>query len=233
MELLLSEELLLAAFVPEKGRASAHSGGALDFGLAGGVVMELVLREAVQLDGKKLVAVDHRPQRDDVLDSALVRIRSSHRPRDPRHWVAQLGRAHLKDQLLQRLIARGVLGAQEQRVLGLFRTTRYDLLDPAPRAEVLGRLERALLGEIELDARLTSLVALVSACGLVDRIVTGDRRREARARASAIASGDIGGEAVSSAIRAAQGATTAAITAAVMAAAATDGGGGHGGHGGH
>ncbi len=231
MELLVSEELLLVAFVPEKGRASAHPSGALDFGLAGGVVMELVLREAVRLEGKKLVASDHRPQGDDVLDSALLRIRSSHRPRDPKHWVVQLGRAHLKHQLLHRLVERGTLGAQEQRVLGLFRTTRHELLDAAPRAEVLGRVERALLGEGDLDARTASLVALVSACGLVDRVVAGDRRREARQRATAIATGDVGGRAVSSAIRAAQDATTAAITAAVLAASTTDGGGGaRGGH---
>jgi hypothetical protein len=227
---LLSEELLLVAFMPEKGRASAHPGGALDFGLAGGVVMDLVLREAVRLEGKKLVAADPRPQGDDVLDNAVVRIRSSQRPRDPKHWVVQLGRARLKDQLLHRLVGRAVLGEREERVLGLFRTTRHELLDPAPRAALLERVERALLGEGDLDARLASLVSLVSACGLVDRLVAVDRRRDARQRARAIAAGDVGGQAVSSAIRAAQDATTAAV----MAAAATDGGGGgHGGHGGH
>lgn len=230
MELSLAEQLLLIAFDPEQGRTSHRADPALGFGLGGAVAMDLVLRDAASLQNGKLEAGS--PTGDPILDDALDRIRAERRPRDLKHWVKALtGRSvRLRSRLLQRLVEKGVLTARRERVLGLFEVERHTLADPAPRADLVGNVRQALLSDAAAEPRTASLIALMSSCGLVDRVVPKEERSAARARAKAIASGDLGSRAVSSAVADVQAAVMAGVTAAIVSASVTSSSsaGGHG-----
>jgi hypothetical protein len=230
MELSLPEQLLLVAFDPKRGRPDPRVGLALGFGLAGAVAMDLVLRDAASLQDGKLVAGS--PTGDPILDDALDRIRSERRPRDLKHWVKALtGRSvRLRGRLLQRLVERGVLAPRTERVLGLFRVERHTLADPTPQAKLMEDVRQALVGDAAPEPRTASLIALMSSCGLVDRVVSKEERSAGRSRAKAIASGDLGSRAVSSAVADVQAAVMAGVTAAIVSASVTSGSstGGHG-----
>src|SRR5438309_6248767 len=229
MELSLPEQLLLIAFDPERGRPGRQGDMALGFGLAGAVAMDLVLHDAARLENGKLEAGSSTG--DPILDDALNRIRAERRPRDLKHWVKALtGRSvRLRGRLLQRLVERGVLTARTERILGVFEVERQSLANPALRADLVENVRQALLGDAALQARTASLIALMSSCGLVDRVVPQEERPAARARAKAIASGDLGSRAVSSAVADVQAAVMAGVTAAIVSASVTSSStGGHG-----
>jgi len=218
MSVTLPEELVLVAVDAERRSACPAGSTALSYGLAGAVVTELLLRGAVQVTERGLLAVAGRPTGDELLDDVLLGIRAS-RPRPVTSWVRALaGRsASLHARLARRLLRAGVLREERRRVLGVLPVRRFAVADQAVLAGLHGRLRAALLGHGTVDSRTASLIGLVAACGLVDGLVTRDERRTARGRAATIAGEELVGVAVSAAIRDAQVAVAAGATAAAVA----------------
>jgi hypothetical protein len=226
VELSLAEQLLLIAFEPERGRPPDRAEPSLGLSLAGAVAMDLVLRDAASLEDGKLAA--RSSTGDPILDDALARIRSERRPRDLKHWVKTLS-AGLRSRLLQRLVEKGVLTSRRERILGLIPVERHTLVNPAPRAELVDDVRRALLSDAPAEPRMASLIALMTSCRLVDRVVDKEERAAARKKARAIASGDPGNRAVSGAMAEVQAAVMAGVTAAIVASSvSSSSSGGHG-----
>jgi hypothetical protein len=228
VELSLADELALVAYDPGKRRLSGGSDPRLNYSLAGAVVVELVLRGAATLDGGGLEALDDTG--DNLLDSALARIRSSRRRRDLKHWVRALPNRsfRMRERLLQRLVDAGILEPRSERVLGLFSVWRYRLVGEGRRNELLGAVGRALRADSAPDDRMAALIGLLSTAGLVDRVVAKGERAAARSRAKAIGRNQAGSKVVSSAVADAQAAVMAGVTAAVVSAATVDGSAAHG-----
>lgn len=190
METSLPEELLLIAYSDEG--AMVASTEAVDCGLAGAVLMELMLADRLTL-GKQVVTVTSGyPAGDPLLDDALARIRAASRPRPPREWVKQL-RDGLRERVLERLVARGVLRRERDRVLWIFPRTRYPSAtgaEPAVETDARHRLRAMLDGSGPVDPRTAALGALVRAAGLDQEVFPelSGRERERRL-AAAVATG--------------------------------------------
>lgn len=87
----------------------------------------------------RLKVLDATPTGDAILDERLAYVadKPGKRPKD------QLGRLSkkLRDQVLARLAERGVLEADQNKVLGLFPVTRWPAKDARHEAEVRTALE--------------------------------------------------------------------------------------------
>jgi hypothetical protein len=198
---------------------------ALPFALAGAVVTDLVLEHGTTMDAEGNLAAGPDTG-DSLLDSALVFIRASGRPRDTKHWVKALAarRFNIRGRVLQELVEAGVLTSHASRVLGVFPLIRYALTSPQGRDLSLEDVRRALLADGDVEPRLASLIALVSASGLLDSLVDREQRSLARRRAKLMAERDPGGRAVKSAIAETEAAVSTAVTAAIVSSSV---GGGH------
>jgi hypothetical protein len=218
MNATLPEELLLIAVDAEHRAGCRSDAAALSYGLAGAVVTELLLRGAVRVTERGVLAAAGPPTGDELLDDVLVGIGAS-RLRPVASWVRALAgrRVGLHQRLARRLLAAGVLRQERRRLLGLLPVRRLAVADQAALAGLRRRLRAGLLGHGPVDAPTASLVGLVGACGLVDGLVARDERRAARRRAAAIGHQDLAGAAVAAAIREAQTAVAAGATAAVVA----------------
>ena len=219
---ILAEELLLLAYNDDTGRNQA---GFLDLGLAGAVLLDLTLAGRLDLDGKTVVVVDPRPVGHRLLDEAVQRI-AADKPRRPKAWIDRMQRG-LPRQVLDGLVAAGVLTHDTDRVLGFIPFNRYRPVDATVEVAVRQRLDRAVaMGAVE-DARTAALAGLVYALGMEKHAVPGRPRREVRRGLKAIAEGSWAAEATAAAVAATQAAVMAAVTAAVAAstAAAASGGG--------
>lgn len=218
MDLLLSEQLLLIALTGP-GRPATAGQPAIRVGVAGGVVMELLLRGLVTHE-RGLVAVAPATGRtgDGAIDRAVDQIRASKLPRELKYWIRALATPALTATLLNRMAADSVIRSERVRVLWLFRATRYREVNSRVRAELVAGLERAIFGGTDLDPRTRALVTLVAACRLLDQVVPRERLRDGRRLAKAIAASDTGGQAVSAVIRAVEAEMTAVMTAATTAA---------------
>lgn len=225
--MLIAEDLLLLLTADESGRLSAPA-EQVDVGLAGANLLELALMDRVDLSGQgdggrpgRIVA-DPASTGDPVLDAALE-ILAARQGKKPSTVLTPLSR-HLRRTLYERLADKGVLRAEQGRILGVFPTHRWPAQDARHEAEVRSRVTQALVHGSTPDARSAALIALLHALRCEDKAVDPRQhevsKRQLRTRAEEIAQGDWASQAVRTAIDE----VTAAVAAAVSTVVMTSGG---------
>src|SRR5215467_2654509 len=206
--MLLAEDLLLLVTDDASGRLLAPA-EQVDAGLGGANLVELTLRNKVDLSGEqdpgkpgRIIVRDPSPAGDAVLDAALE-ILVARQGKRPSTVIRPLSK-NLRRTLYQRLADRGVVRAERGRIFGVFPVRRWPAQDASDEAEVRRLMTQALVQQVVSDTRTAALIALVYAVGCVDKIIDprqhGLSRRELRARAKKIAEGNWAAAAVRKAI---------------------------------
>ncbi|MFG1817336.1 GPP34 family phosphoprotein [Kribbella sp. NPDC049174] len=225
--MLIAEDLLLLLYDDESGKPITGAPG-LDYALAGAVLIELTMLGKLDVAGEgeevkrgRLKVLDASPTGDAILDERLAYVadKPGKRPKD------QIGRLSkkLREQLLARLAERGVLAADEGKVLGIFPVTRWPAKDARHEADVRLALESVLKVGTSPNERTGALIALLSALNVVPKVVTDAVDKKAlKQRAKEIAESDWAADAVKKAVAEMQAAVTTAIV--VSATAASTGG---------
>ena len=156
MTATLAEELVLLAYADD-GTPNPDS-SALDYGLAGAVLVELAAAGRIgPADGKVRIA-DPAPTGHPALDHGLTRITGYGRPATPGELVDAI-RGGLRDIVLDALVARGILRRAHRR----FRQTKFPATTGAQKTATRAHLTAFLDGE-QADAH--TLAALAVAAGL-------------------------------------------------------------------
>ncbi|MFD3403882.1 GPP34 family phosphoprotein [Kribbella sp. NPDC058693] len=222
--MLIAEDLLLLMYDDETGKPITGSPG-LDYALAGAVLIELTLQHKLDITGQnsgekpgRLKVLDGAPTGDPILDERLSYVvdKPGKKPKDQ---IGKLSK-HLRDQLLVRLAERGVLEAEEGKVLGLFPVTRWPAKDARHESEIRAKLHSVLAQGLAPDERTGALIALMSALNVVPKVVTDAvDKRALKQRAKEIADSDWAAEAVKKAVAEMQAAVTAAIVVSATAGA--------------
>src|SRR5215471_613461 len=218
--MLLAEDLLLLVTDDASGRLSAPT-EQVDAGLGGANLVELTLRNKVDLTGEqdpgrrgRIIVRDRSPAGDTVLDAALE-ILIARQGKRPAAVIGPLSK-NLRRTLYQRLADRGVVRAEKSRILGVFPIRRWPAQDASDEAEVRRLMTQALVQQEAPDTRTAALIALAHAVGCVDKIVDprqhGLSRRQLRARAAEIAKGNWASEVVRNAIEDMMAAVIVTIT---------------------
>ncbi|TDD22768.1 GPP34 family phosphoprotein [Kribbella turkmenica] len=221
--MLIAEDLLLLLYDDESGKPIAGSPG-LDYALAGAVLIELTLLGKLDVAGEgeevkrgRLKVLDATPTGDAILDERLAYVadKPGKRPKD------QLGRLSkkLREQLLARLAERGLLEADENKVLGIFPITRWPAKDARHEADLRAALESVLKVGTTPNERTGALIALLSSLNVVPKIVTDAVDKKAlKQRAKEIAESDWAADAVKKAVAEMQAAVTTAVVVSATAA---------------
>ena len=221
-ELILAEDLLLLLLDDDSGKMTNST--FLDIGIGGALLIDLALAGAVELTAKqkfrqqKVVPSDPSTTGNQtggttlspMLAEALVEV--SEKERSATSLIARLGK-HRRGALLDRLEADGILRREHDKVLGLFSRTRWPAQDIEHETEVRRKISQALHAGHTADKRTAGLISLISAMGLISKVIDieGLSRRDLNKRAKAIADGDWASKAVRDAVAATQAAMVAAI----------------------
>lgn len=217
----LVEELLLLAYDDATGRD--RSGGYLEIGLGGAIVLELTIAGRLDVVDKRVQVLPGDPLGDLLLDDRLAAI-AADKPRAPKAVVERTAKK-LKPIVLDGLVKDGVLRHERDKALGIFPFSRYLPNDPAAEADARARVRTAVDAGRADDARTAALASLVYAMKL-ERVVFPDRKvGPTRKALKAIAEGSWAGDATRKAIEAAQAAVMAAVTAATAVSASGSGSG--------
>ena len=206
--MLLAEDLLLLVTDDASGRLSAPA-DRVDAGLGGANLVELTLRNKIDLTGEqdpgkpgRIIVRDPSPPGDAILDTALETV-TAYQAKRPSTVIRPLSK-NLRRTLYQRLADRGVVRADRGRIFGVFPVRRWPAQDASDEAEVRRLMTQALVQHETPDARTAALIALVHAVGCADKIVDprqhGLSKRELRTRAKKIADGNWASAAVRKAI---------------------------------
>jgi hypothetical protein len=221
---ILAEDVLLLLTDDASGKAVVDKTH-LDLALAGGVLLDLATLGRVAVTGPgeqvkegRLVVRDAGPTDDDVLDEALVRV-GVLGPMKPYRALPKLAKG-LREELLARMVGRGILREQEGRVLGIFPSHTWPALDSSHEREVRAGLNDVLVVGRAPAPREAALISLLQAIGQVPKVLgdVGIPARELRRRAKEVASGGFVDEAVRRAVEEINAGMAAAITAATTSA---------------
>jgi hypothetical protein len=117
------------------------------------------------------------------------------------------------------LCRRGVLRADEGKVLLIFTRKLYPEVDPGPEREIIGRLRRAIFTETkEVEPHTVVLLSLAKSADLLKIVFDRKKLKSRKKRIDKIVNGEIIGKATKEAVQAVQAAVmVAVIMPAIMA----------------
>lgn len=216
----LHEEILLLALRDEAG--TIEMGSLYQYAIGGAALAELLLRERIGIEGsgkKRLVRLRNaKPIGEALLDECLERIRDAKRPAAPDRWVARFaGLKQLRDRVARGLCRRGVLRADEEKLLLIFSRETYPEVDPEPERRLVERLRDAIFGDArDLDPRTVVLVSLAKSADLLKAVFDKRELKGRQARMEQIIQNEATGRATKKAIEAVQAALMVATVVPVV-----------------
>jgi hypothetical protein len=206
----LAEDLVLLLIDPDAGRIVVDT-TALDRAVAGALLLDLALRERLGVVGTgrraQLYVSNAVPSGEPIIDAAMDVLGGS-RLRAMRA-VERLTK-RTRDAVFDRLEARGLARRVRARILGVFPSIRWQVLDAAAHHRLRAGVSAVLIDGRAPDVRVACLISLLHAVRAADRVVAGPARM-IRRRAGEIAEG----ERIASAVR---GAVDGVRNVVVMAA---------------
>jgi hypothetical protein len=165
---LLADDFFLIAHDDRDGR-SRLSPKAVDLGLAGAMLGELVLEQRLLVEGPRLRVINREPPLDALAHTTLATMLAEPQHREVRTWLAYLGQTAV-EQVGARLVRGGVV--QQTHVRRLLKTTvRYVPTDINLPAGRVVRLRRLLTSGEPMRVADTTLGGLAEATGLTGHIL--------------------------------------------------------------
>ena len=208
--LSIAEEIVLLALDDETGKPSTrlpvHS---LRNAVSGALLMDLAFESRIDTDLHRLIVISAAPLGEPVLDDVLAQIASDEEERETGHWVHLIAGEYeaLQPQLLDRLVARGILSQREGRLSWLHGVRRYPTVDARPQRDVKQRITDTLASEVIPHPRDIAIICLADACGLWRSVIDERELAEVEPRIEQIVKMDLIGQSVTRTIRELQDAT--------------------------
>ncbi len=200
--LTFAEEIMLL-ILDDDGSFLPTRGGAVEYILAGAVLMDLAFANRIDTDLEHLTCLDTTPTGNPILDQALAHIADSSQPKDTRGWIETLAgqdTTEIRQQALASLIERGILESQDKKFLWVFRARRYPTIDGRVEREVRLRISDVLLSDDIPDPRDVAMICLVDAAGFLRDIFTAGELGRATPRVEQLRKMDLIGHEVGSVI---------------------------------
>lgn len=215
--LSLYDELFLLSIDDAKGTIAAHAHDILDYGLAGAVLAALALEGKLMVMEEDLAVADATPSGNGILDGALETIASSDRPRRATHWINVLAGKKLPKKVVDGLVTKGVLRAEEKRIFWVIPYQAYPQQDASAKFWVKEHLRAMTLAGEKPEPRALVLLSLLKACHLLSLVFTQDERSAASRKVNDLVKGELFGDSVAKVLEEIE---MAAATAALAAATA-------------
>lgn len=213
MTSLLAGDLALLGWDDARGKAAWRASSTLNMGIAGALLLDAVLGEALRVEDDRVVVAGRAD--DPLLQDAVEVVAAYRRPPKVQRVVQRLATNKRKRSVIDRLVAQGVLRTEQHRVLGVFPVTRHPVTATEQAERLRAEVVALLTGRADADTVDDRLVmaALAGSSSLIDGLVDRGERRDAKKRAKEFGQGDGISPAVREAIQAAQAATVAVIAA--------------------
>ena len=199
--LRIAEEIILLLLDDKDGRFINVPTWSIDYAIAGSILMDLAMENRIDTDLENLILIDANPLNDSLLDPTLVEIEAGDK-NTTRYWVEHVAQnaVAIREEALTRLVGQGILERTEDRLLWVFSSRRYPMIDGRAEREVKSRIMGLLFSEEIPDPRDVTIICLADACGIFGELLTKDELEKASARIEQVRKLDLIGQAMSRAI---------------------------------
>ncbi len=184
MNLTLADEIVVLMLDDAIGEITPGCLPVAGVAIAGGLLMELALRENIDTDLKSLFVVNPKPTGDELLDAILEEIKAEPEQHPSAWWIDQLSIRHpdLVSRILARLVAAGILREEERRFLWVFSRRAYPQVSGREEREAKARLMSVLFKDEVPNPRDTLLLGLAKSTDVLSAILTTDELEKAAER---------------------------------------------------
>ncbi|MFH1477885.1 MAG: GPP34 family phosphoprotein [Verrucomicrobiota bacterium] len=217
--LSFAEEIFLLALDDKQGVIKPLPVSALDYALAGALLMDLALQDRIDTDLTSLSVTNTQLTGDPILDDTLRDIQQKPESQPTSFWLKYFAdqSRRIQERVLARLIQKGILKQENRRILWVFEVRRYPLMDNHEVKEVKTRLRELILGDDIPDSREVVLINLGNACRLLDDLFTPAEYEQVRSRITALARLDLIGQEMAKSIREIERTMAIAMSMTMMA----------------
>ncbi len=187
--LTLADEIVVLMLDDTVGEINPACMAVAGIAIAGGVLMELALRENIDTDLKSLFVVNDRKTGDPLLDEVLQEIVAEPERHPSAWWIDQLATRHgdFVERVLARLVAAGILREEERKFLWVFSRRAYPQVSGREEREAKARLMSVLFNDEIPNPRDTLLLGLAKSTDVLTQILTADELDKAAARIDEVA----------------------------------------------
>ena len=201
--LTFAEEILLLMLDDEDGTFLPTRTSAVEYVLAGAVLMDLAFAGRIDTDERQLLLLDDTPTGNPMLDRILARIVGSSGTRDTRAWIEKITSEDTDEtrlRALDSLVKRGILEVRDEKFLWVFRSRRYPVIDGRAEREAKLRVTGVLLSDDIPHPRDVAMICLVDACGILPEIFSEREIERAAPRIGQLRKMDLIGHEVGGAV---------------------------------
>ncbi len=195
--LTFAEEIYLLSLDDTTGNISLPGGkNALAGVLSGAVLCELSFLGRIDSDQNAVFVVDSTETGMPVLDEALDMIMAGPSDKPIDFWLERLkGEAsRIKDLVIDDLLERGIIKQESNRILWVFPSRRYPLIDNEEIKDVERRLIEIVTGTEIPSPRECALISIVQACSLFEQILSPKEYNRLEERIGKLAQLDMFGQ---------------------------------------
>ncbi|MGD9975875.1 MAG: GPP34 family phosphoprotein [Desulfatirhabdiaceae bacterium] len=171
--------------------------------LVGAILGELSFLQRIDTDIDKIYLLDATPTQNPVLDHALSLISGSAESQTISFWMKELlaDTRFIENHVLQELINKKILKQEDKKILWVFPSRQYPVIDGRELQNIEMRLRNLILSDEIPEPRETVLVSLVDACGFFQDILSPREYQRSQERIALLARMDAIGRAVANLIQ--------------------------------
>lgn len=180
MELKLYEELLMLGLDDETGEILLPASGALPYGLAGAILMELYFSERIKFEKDMILPVESSFPEDAILDE-VIKLIANHKLENVKYWIRNINSEvkNLVTRIENGLVAKKILKKVEKKILWFIPIERYPTLDAISEASLRIHIRAIVLENAEPDKKMIALLSLIKASNLIDELFLREERKQA------------------------------------------------------
>jgi hypothetical protein len=178
--MLICESYLLIYLEKWKHKKSIALGQDGIFCLAGAGIMDLILREKLMLDGKRIKLIDTNPTGVAFLDEILTMVKESKKVRKLYGWIIRIGGKHYVDRInlvFKSLENQGILQFEWRVAAKIFYKWNYNFIKPELIQSLLQQVQNAFIDSgIEPEIELLCLLNLLRQSRLFSMCISKEYR---------------------------------------------------------
>lgn len=198
---MLSEQFLLMAIDDENGKVVDSPSGSLNYGLAGAILADLLLKGKIILDPEKHVLPGESQFAGDALmEETLTQMRAISKPQKLHYWIDWLVSKKMSQHFLARLVDKGVLREEEKRHWWVIPYAVYPQQDASAKFWVKLALRSAVLNGDAVEAEQLALLHLLKAARMLEVVFTKEELHLADEQIDALVKNEPIGKEVANAI---------------------------------
>ncbi|MXX95138.1 MAG: GPP34 family phosphoprotein [Gammaproteobacteria bacterium] len=201
--LTIAEEIILLQLCDEGGAFIHVPNWTNRYAMSGAILMEFAEAGRIDTDLKQLTVINREPLNHPLANNILDTIESEKEIRDIRYWIEYLSDRsdEIRQDALDGLIGKGILECRDSRILWVFKSRKYPILDGKQEREVKLRLMEVLFSDAIPSPRDVILLCLAHATGILNVLLPANELVKLADRVEDIRQLDLIGQSVVNAIR--------------------------------